>query len=247
MLSKPLPRSSRRSLPSASARLRSFSLSNVGRGEDAAAATPAAEAPPVAAARSIRASRRVRGATGRGVGAFEEFWSTPAADFADPARFADFESRGVSEADLESERGFVRSEDFDCEEFSEYDESERLCCCADRWSDAAFGADGCEEVEPLSLAAASPRNRGREEARRRRPAEGELGSFPFGPCLSGGISGKFFTPHSSLLVLCALLNAPVSRRALRPIVSAGASPEHRSHIRRRANRRALQIDFTPVH
>ncbi|MDN6377416.1 MAG: hypothetical protein L0K10_00500, partial [Brevibacterium aurantiacum] len=39
----------------------------------AADATPAAEAPLAPAARSIRASRRVRGATGRGVGAFDWF------------------------------------------------------------------------------------------------------------------------------------------------------------------------------
>ena len=70
--------------------------------------------------------------------------------------------------------------------------------------------------EVSSLAAASPRNRGRAEARRRRPAAGESGSFPFGPCLSGGISGKFSTPQTSLLVLVGPLIALGLRRRRQP-------------------------------
>lgn len=70
-------------------------------------------------------------------------------------------------------------------------------------------------VESPSLAAVSPRNLGREEARSRRPAAGESGSHPFGPRLSGGNSGKLSTPQR------------LSSRAQRP--AAALVRRHRTH------------------
>lgn len=64
--------------------------------------------------------------------------------------------------------------------------------------------EGVEGVESSSLAVDSPRNRGREDALRRRPAAPDWGSFPVGPCLSGGISGKLLTPQRSQLTGCSV-------------------------------------------